>query len=412
MSPRLSGQHKVRGFLTELIMAVALAAVPACFLCGGAKAQEKAKDFPTVPPKEMGINAGQLADFDSDIASGKYGLVDSMLVMRCGAIVFDKTYAHDYGQIYGEHAKTEGPLNHDPHGPYNYFSTDFHPYYHGSDMHTMQSISKTVTSITIGIARMRNDYTLNHDTPIMKFFDAKKITNLDERKKRITVRQLLTMTAGFDWHEDLPYSDPKNSADIMEASRDWAQYAIDQPMAAEPGTKFLYNSGETILLAHIFKKATGKNVDDYAAEKLFKPLNIHYYWKHTPTGIPDTEGGLYLSAHDLAKIGQLFLKGGMWGSQEIVSEGWIKESTSPQITTGQDDWKYGFLWWLKPFGTAPTDVAWVARGFGGQQLMVVPEYDMVIVSTGWDILPTNEKRLQDKLERTLAASQRFFGCVE
>jgi CubicO group peptidase (beta-lactamase class C family) len=198
----------------------------------------------------------------------------------------------------------------------------------------------------------------------------------------------------------------------MEASRDWVQYTMDQPMAADPGTKFVYNSGETELLAHIFKKVTGKNIDDYAAEKLFKPLNIHYFWKHTPTGLPDTEGGLYLSAHDLAKIGQLYLKGGMWGSQEIISEGWIKDSTSAHIATGIDDYKYGYFWWLKPFGTAPEDVAWMARGFGGQQLIVVPEYDMVIVFTGWDILPTNEKRPQDRLERTLAASQRFFGCVE
>ena len=78
-----------------------------------------------------------------------------MLILRCGTAVYDKTYAHDYGQIYGERAKKEGPLNHDLHGPYNYFSTDFHPYYHGTDMHTMQSVSKTLTSITFGIARMR-----------------------------------------------------------------------------------------------------------------------------------------------------------------------------------------------------------------------------------------------------------------
>ena len=380
--------------------------------CVGAAAQGTGQDLPTAPPKEMGINAGQLDDFSADIAAGKYGLVDSMLVMRCGKAVYDKKFQHDYGKIYGEQAAKEGPLNHDPHGAYNYFSTEYHPYYHGTEMHTMQSVSKTVTSITIGIARMRNDFTVSHDAPIIKYFDTKRMANLDDRKKRVSIRDLLTMTGGFDWHEDLPYNDPKNSADLMEASRDWVQYAMDQPMAADPGTKFVYNSGETEMLAHIFKKVTGKNIDDYAAEKLFKPLNIHYFWKHTPTGLPDTEGGLYLSAHDLAKIGQLYLKGGMWGSQEIISEGWIKDSTSAHIATGTDDYKYGYFWWLKPFGTAPEDVAWMARGFGGQQLIVVPEYDMVIVFTGWDILPTNEKRPQDRLERTLAASQRFFGCVE
>jgi len=376
-----------------------------------AAAQTK-NDWPTTTPKEMGVNQGQLDDLSNDIAAGKYGLVDSMTVARCGKVVYDKTYQHDYGKIYGERAKTEGPLNHDMHGQYNYFSTDFHPYYHGSDMHTMQSVSKTVTSVTIGIARTHNDFPAGLDTPIIKYFEAKRVANLDDRKKRITIKHLLTMTAGLDWHEDLPYNDPKNSADVMEASRDWVQYAIDQPMAAEPGTKFVYNSGGTELLAHVFKKVTGKNVDDYAEEHLFKPLNIHAYWKHTPTGLPDTEGGLYLSARDLAKIGQLYLKGGMWNGQAIVSDAYVKDSVSPHVEVTGTDWKYGYKWWLRSFGTAPEDVTWQARGFGGKNLIVVPEYDMVVVFTGWDILPSEEKRPADRLDRVLTASQRFFGCTE
>jgi CubicO group peptidase (beta-lactamase class C family) len=376
-----------------------------------AAAQAKS-DWPTTTPKEMGINQGQLDDLSNDIGAGKYGLIDSMLVARCGKAVYEKTYQHDYGQIYGERAKTEGPLNHDLHGPYNYFSTDFHPYYHGSDMHTMQSVSKTVTSVTIGLARTHNDFSAPLDAPILNYLGVKKIANLDERKKKITLRDLLTMTAGIEWHEDLPYDDPKNSADVMEASHDWVQYVIDQPMAAEPGSKFVYNSGATELLAQIFKKVTGKNVDDYAAEHLFKPLNIHYYWKHTPTGLPDTEGGLYLSAGDLAKIGQLYLKEGMWNGQSLVSDAWIKDSVSPHVAVGAGDWQYGYQWWLHSFGTAPEDVTWQARGFGGQNLIVVPEYNMVVVFTGWDILPSNEKRPADRLDRVLAASQRFFGCTE
>jgi CubicO group peptidase (beta-lactamase class C family) len=380
--------------------------------CAAARGQANGNDLPKTTPKEMGIHEDQLDAFSADIAGGKYGLVDSMTVARCGKVVYDKTYQHDYGQIYGERAKTEGPLNHDIHGPYNYFSTDFHPYYHGTDMHTMQSVSKTVTSVTLGIARSRNDFTAGLDTPVIKYFDAKKISKMDDRKKRITVRDLLTMTAGLEWHEDLPYNDPKNSADVMEASRDWVQYVIDQPMADDPGAKFVYNSGATELLAQVFKKVTGKNVDDYADEHLFKPLNMRYYWKRTPSGLPDTEGGLYLSAHDLAKIGQLYLKSGTWNGQEIVDESWIKDSVTSHVAVPGGDWKYGYKWWLKSFGTAPADVAWEARGFGGQLLMVVPEYDMVVVFTGWDILPSDAKVPQDRLDRVLAASQRFFGCVE
>jgi len=338
--------------------------------------------------------------------------VDSMLVLRCGTAVYDKSYPHDYGKIYGERAAKEGPLNHDVHGPYNYFSTDFHPFYHGSAEHTMQSVTKTVTSITIGIARKRNDWTASLDAPILQFLGVKKIANLDDRKKRITVRDLLTMTAGFEWHEDLPYDDPKNSADLMEASHDWVQYVIDQPMASEPGKTFVYNSGATELLAQIFKRVTNKNVDEYAAEHLFNPLGMHYYWKHSPAGLPDTEGGLYLPASDLAKLGQLFLKGGVWGGNEIVSSAWIKDSVAPHVTVPGGDWKYGYLWWLQPIGGAPDDIVWAARGFGGQLLFVLPEYDIVTVFTGWDILPPTEKRPHDQLARILDSANRFFGCPE
>jgi len=400
---------------TRLLRKAALAVgLALCLFAVTARAQEggASKPWPAGAPKDFGFNPDKLAAFDADLASGKYGLVDSMLILRCGTAVYEKTYSHDYGKIYGERAKKEGPLNHDMHGPYNYFSTDFHPYFHGTDMHTMQSVSKTVTSVTYGIAKTHNDFTASLDAPIVQFFGGHKIANMDDRKKKITIRHLLTMTAGFEWHEDLAYDDPKNSADIMEASHDWAQYVIDQPMVDEPGKKFVYNSGETELLAYIFKKVTGKNIDDYAADHLFKPLGIHFNWKKTPTGLPDTEGGLYLSARDLARIGQLFLKGGMLEGKDIVSSAWIKDSVSPHISVGEGDWKYGYLWWLEPFGSAPDDVSWQARGFGGQHLIVVPQYDMVAVFTGWDILPSDEKHSHDQLTRTLDTANRFFGCSE
>ncbi|HKW56140.1 MAG TPA: serine hydrolase [Candidatus Acidoferrum sp.] len=389
---------------------MAVAAVLMLAFTGPALAQDK--DWPAAAPKEFGFHPEKLDALDADLAGGKYGLVDSMLVLRCGTAVYDKTYKHDYGQIYGERAKKEGPLNHDLTGPYNYFSTDFHPYYHGTLMHTMQSVSKTVTSVTLGIAKAHDDFPVSLDTPILKYFDSHHVKNMDDRKKRITIRDLLTMSAGLEWHEDLPYDDPKNSADIMEASHDWAQYAIDQSMAGEPGKTFVYSSGATILLAHVFKKVTGKNVDDYAEEHLFRPLGIHYYWKHTPTGLPDTEGGLYLSAHDLAKIGQLYLKSGMWGQKELVSSYWVRDSISPHLPVGDGKVKYGYYWWLYSFGSAPEDAAWAARGFGGQLLYIIPEYDMVAVFTGWDILSNGTNHPHDLLERTLDSANRFYGCAE
>ena len=369
-----------------------------------------AKEWPVSAPSAVGLDAAALEALDADLASGKYGLVDSMLVIRCGRQAFERSYTHDYDKIYGERARKTGPLNHDLHGPYNYFSTQFHPYYKHSDLHTMQSVSKTFTSITMGVAMQRGDFRVDLDVPILRYFDGYKIANLDDRKRRITLRNLLTMSSGLEWHEDLAYDDPKNSADVMEATSDWVQYVIDQKMVSEPGTVFVYSSGGTELLAYIFKKVTGRNVDEYAGEYLFQPLGMHYFWKHTPMGLPDTEGGLYVASRDLARIGSLFLQGGVWEGKQIVPADWIKQSVAPAISTGRGGWKYGFQWWLVPYGKAGEKLAWSARGFGGQQLILVPDYDLIVVFTGWDILPSSEKYKHDQLERILAAVDTGVLC--
>jgi CubicO group peptidase (beta-lactamase class C family) len=369
-----------------------------------------ARGWPAVSPAAVGLNGAALDALDADLAVGKYGFTDSMLVIRCGKEAIERTYQRDYEKIYGDRAKQTGPLNHDLHGPYNYFSTEFHPYYRHSDMHTMQSVSKTVTSITFGVAMQRGKFKIPPDSQILRYFDGYNIANLDDRKRRMTLRNLLTMQSGLEWHEDLAYDDPKNSADVMEATHDWVRYVIDQPMADDPGTKFVYNSGVTELLAHVFKKVTGENVDQYAAEYLFKPLGIQYFWKHSPTGLPDTEGGLYLAPRDLARLGQLFIQNGMWEGKQVVAPLWIKESITPQADVGEGGWKYGFQWWLAPYGEAKDKLAWTAEGFGGQQMFVVPEYNLIAVFTGWSILPSTEKEKHDQLERILAATDKGFRC--
>jgi CubicO group peptidase (beta-lactamase class C family) len=387
--------------------------VVALLLIGSrAFAQERTAgaEWPKSTPVGVGLDGGKLAAFDADLAAGKYGLADSLLVVRCGKQAFERSYPHDYGKIYGDHAKTAGPLNHDVSGEYNYFSPQFHPYYRGTDLHTMQSISKTLTSITMGVAMQRKEFAADLDAPIWKYFDGYHIANLDDRKRRITLRHLLTMTAGLEWHEDLPYDDPKNSADVMEATHDWVQYVIDQPMAAEPGKDFVYNSGVTQLLSHIFKKVTGKNVDEYAAEFLFKPLGMTYHWKRSPTGLADTEGGLYLSSRDLAKIGLLFLKNGAWEGAQIVPAEWVMLSVTPHVATGEGGWKYGFQWWLVPNPQSPERWVWAAHGFGGQQLLIVPEQELIAVFTGWDILPSSGKPKHDQLARVLAAVDKQQAC--
>ncbi len=344
------------------------------------------KTWPSSTPQAVGLDPRALAVFDADIAAGKYGFVDSMLVIRYGTVVYDKSYKHDYHQIYGREAAVAGPLNaHDPSGPYNYFNPWWHPFYQGGDLHSMQSVTKTVTSVVIGVAVARKEFPAL-DTPVLKFFDTASVANLDDRKRRMTIRHLLTMTAGFDWNEDLPYADPNNSCVLMEKSYDWVRFAIDRPMAEEPGTSFKYNSGATQLLSYIFKAATGGDIEEYAARHLFAPLGIErYFWKRSPSGLVDTEGGLYLRSQDVAKIAYLFLKNGVWEGKPIVQPEWVKASLAPSITVGGGV-KYGFKWWLYPYGNG-NQTAWGGSGLGGQRPIVIPEYDLVIVFTGWNILP-------------------------
>jgi len=348
------------------------------------------KPWLSASPASLGLNANVLDSIDAEIRAGTYGNVDRMLVIRHGKVAFDAKYAHDYGAIYGDSAKVTNALNaHDPTGPFNYFNPWWHPYYRRGDLHTLQSVTKTVASVVIGTAVMRGDFP-SIDTPILKFFDTTKVANIDDRKRHITVRHLLTMTGGFDWNENLPYIDPNNTASALEASPDWVQFTINRPLMREPGTQFNYSSGESTLLAHIFRQATGSDIEEYAAQHLFAPIGItQWYWKRTPAGSIDSEGGLYLDARDLARIWYLYMRDGVWNGTRIVSSEWVKTSVTPAIATSArpNAAKYGLKWWLYPDPLDATKLVWSGSGFGGQFPFAFPDRDMVVVFNAWNILP-------------------------
>ena len=394
MQKRSLRQHRRTPALGPLVLFAALAGLGVA-----AAAPIDAANPVRATPESLGLDTAPLTALDADIASAKFPLVDSLLVMRCGEVVFDRRYPHDYAATYGKEAHTKGPLNARLTGRYNYFDPAWHPYYHGTDEHTMQSVSKTVTSAIIGIAMTRGDFKAPLSTPVLHYFDESKVKNVDARKRRMTLRDLLTMTSGLDWNEDLPYDDPANPSDLMEAADDWVQFVIDRPMKDEPGTVFAYSSGATELLAYIFKRETGADIERYAHTHLFEPLGIHqYFWKRTPLGVVDTEGGLYLRAEDLAKIGLLYLNDGRWNGRRLMTSDWIKESMTPRIDA-DEGFKYGYQWWLLPHGE-PARLAWAARGMGGQRLIVFPEEQLIVVSTAWHIL--NEASIEfDVLHRLL-----------
>jgi CubicO group peptidase (beta-lactamase class C family) len=372
-----------------------------------AQSEWPTKEWPLTTPKEVGLDAKALASFDADINEGKYGYVDSMLVIRHGKVAYERYYEHDYGSIYGQESRTPGPLVvNDPTGPYNYFNPWWHPYYRRGSLHTMQSVTKSVVSAVIGIAIGRNEFPAL-DTPVLSFFEPDKVANVDERKRRMTLGHLLTMSAGLDWNESVPYADPTNTFTIMAVSPDWVKFTIDRPMAKDPGRDFEYNSGATLILGHVFRLATGKDLEEYAVQHLFTPLGINdYHWKRTPTGLVDTQEGLYVAPRDIAKIAYLFLKQGQWEETQIVHQEWVTASLKPSLSVTDDrSIEYGYKWWLYHYQHEGKDrVAFAGVGFGNQLPIVLPELDLVLVFTGWNILP-DRPRLGAKIaiERILAA---------
>ena len=330
-------------------------------------------------PLAQGMDETVLKSLDDEIAAGKHGYIDSMLVIRNGQIVYEAFYPQDYEALFkAQPAQVRGP--------YNYYDPEWHPYYQGSKLHTMQSVSKSVMATLIGIAIGRGEID-NTSVRATEFFADYPAADNDPRRAAMTLEHLLTMTAGIAWDEDsYPYTDPRNSCAVMESLDDWAAYVWGLPMAAEPGSTYVYNSGVTMLLNKILYEATGEHALAYAEKHLFAPLGItEYYWKQTPSGETDAEGGLYLSARDLAKIGHLYATDGVWEGKRLLPKGWVPEATKPLSNPDYKEWRYGYQWWLAPYEGGQQNYSWQGSGYGGQQLIVLPEYDLIAVFTGWNI---------------------------
>jgi CubicO group peptidase (beta-lactamase class C family) len=350
-----------------------------------------------------GIDQGAIDSLVADIEAGEYGLVDHFLLIRHGRVVADHHFSHDYAAIAAQYDTT----NHQ----YNYDHPAWHPYYQDTELHTLQSVTKSVTSAALGIA-IDDGLIEGVDVPVLQYFSDYEHDTSDRRKQAITLEDFLTMRSGIEWHTEGGYGSGVHSTDLLEASDTWIQFVLDQPMDADPGTVFEYNDGVSVLIGKILREATGQRADWWTAEWLFKPIGItDFYWKITPDGEADTEGGLYLSAHDLARVGYLFLRGGEWNGQQIISNEWVTASTTPvvlDVAPGNDrvDIGYGYQWWV-PDRDGQRPLVFAGNGYGGQFLLVVPDYDIVAVFNGWNIhggdIRSTYRVLQ---ERILPATQR------
>jgi len=265
-------------------------------------------------------------------------------------------------------------------------------YFNGSsreDVHTMQSVSKSVTSLLVGIALDQHKISSVDESFLAQFPEYTDLQNLDDRKRAMKIRQVLTMTSGLDFFEQ-PY--PGSPLDqLNRSSGDWLRLVLDRPMNDAPDGHWQYNSGAVIALGGMLYNRTGVTADQFAQQYLFQPIGVRTWswFKGSPNGLPHMGGGLSVRAIDLARIGYLVLRHGRWRDQQIVSEQWLAESTRRTVTPQQFFQRqadYGYLWWLFPLNGqigAASNGAYVITGSGamGQWLFVDPRDDLVVVVT-------------------------------
>ena len=346
--------------------------------------------WPRSEPQAQQLDPQPLQQLVSRIRANEFGQVDRLLVVRNGQLVIDERFPRDYRVIStgkssgigcGIDACTDSARAHH----YNYLHPDYHPWWQGTEQHTLQSVTKSVAATVIGAAMQRGAIK-SLDVPLLSFFTGYDVSKTDPRLRQATLEDLLTMRTGIEWHEGDRPLDNTNTTVQLEQSPDWIRFTLAQPMDAEPRTKWTYNSGGSQLMSEVIRHATGEHLDDYARKHLFEPLGItRWHWKRTPTGHPDTEGGLYLEATDLARIGQLYLDDGVSNGKRILPPGWAAQATTrhvQHINANANSPGYGYQWWR--YDRRGVDV-WAGNGFGGQFLVIIPQARIVAVTNAWNV---------------------------
>lgn len=250
--------------------------------------------------------------------------------------------------------------------------------YTGDNLHTTRSASKTITSALIGIAIDKGYIKTVHE-PVLPYFPEYEgtIENWDERKRDITLAHILSMTSGIRGNEDEMYP-----------TDDWIKFYLDQPLVNKPGEAFSYATSGVVVLGNVITRASGQRIPAFTDQFLFEPLGItEYRWPITNSrgsqGLAMTGGGLNLRPRDMAKFGQLYLNGGVWNGKRLISEAWIKASTTKHATSDLHGEDFGYLWRMIDRTIDGRKIrSFEAWGNGGQFIMVFPEFDLVAVFTG------------------------------
>lgn len=267
-------------------------------------------------------------------------------------------------------------------------------YFNGADrgtLHDVRSASKTIAGMLIGQAIARGKLSGVGARLGDLFPDRLPGQNPDPRKLQVTVEDLLTMSSLLECDDENQFS--SGNEERMYVSEDWLGFFLDlpikgfapwvrKPQESPYGRSFSYCTAGVFALGQVVQKAVGKPVPDFAREALFGPLGIEdVRWAYSPLGLAQTGGGLRIRSRDLAKLGQLYLDGGKWRGESLISPEWVKTSTSAHVQATDTD-TYGYLWWRRDFASkGKTFPAFYMSGNGGNKVVVVPEARIVAVLT-------------------------------
>ncbi len=255
----------------------------------------------------------------------------------------------------------------------------FWPFQNGA-LHDVASVTKSVTTTLAGIAAGQEAFT-GLSQPLTSIFSGRSIAKLDERKQRLSLKHLMSMSSGLDCqaaHGEITLGQ-------MRQSKDWTQFMLDRAMTDEPGSRFEYCSGGMHLLSAAITKATGLSALDFAQRELFSPLGIRKVtWPADAQGVSYGWGDLRLEPRDMAKLGYLWLNHGRWEGRQIIPKGWMEAAVQAHAHPPFTDQKYGYGFWLHTSRRPPE---FEAVGRGGQRITVVPEKNIVVVFTGGEFEP-------------------------
>lgn len=242
---------------------------------------------------------------------------------------------------------------------------------------TSFSVAKSFTSTLVGAA-IQDGYIKSIDDMVSDYIPDLKGSAYDN----VTIRQLLTMTSGVAWNED--YADPES--DVARFNSHTAEPGVDVtvsymrqlPAEAEPGTKWVYKTGETNLIGVLASSAANKPLAEYLSEKIWKPFGMQQdaTWLLGSTGHEISGCCVQAATRDYARFGLFMLAGGIAGGEQVLPDGWIEQATTKQVDIGRPGAGYGYQWWTLDDG------AYIAQGIFGQGIFIDPKRQLVIASNG------------------------------